>query len=295
MVKILELEFMRLEDLTYELLDSGSGYKLEKFGNYVLQRPASQAVWQPSLKEDVWQRADGCFTREPVNRWTKQNFPREWVIEVSGVKFKIASTDFGHLGIFPEQEEFWSWLQPVLQKRKQMTGEAPQVLNLFAYSGGVTLAAAKAGAKVCHLDASKGMVSWARENAALNNLQEAPIRWIVDDVLKFLKREIRRGQQYDAIILDPPTFGRGSQGEVFKIEEAIIELLQDCSSLLSNNPLFLMLSCHTPGFSPTVLENLLGQILPKGNVVSGEMVLRGKQALPLPSGCFARWSAGVEQ
>jgi len=167
-----------------------------------------------------------------------------------------------------------------------------QVLNLFAYSGGSTLAAAKAGAHVCHLDASKGMVSWARENAALNDLTSAPIRWIVEDVGKFLQREMRRGKRYDAIILDPPSFGRGSKGEIFKIDDQIQGLLKNCRDLLSDKPLFILFSCHTPGYTPIVMENLLSQMMPdiKGSIDSGEMALSGsRDVFNLPSGTFARW------
>lgn len=206
-------------------------------------------------------------------------------MHTAGVSFKLSLTDFGHLGIFPEQKKQWEWIQEHSKGLK--------VLNLFAYSGGVTLAAAKGGASVCHLDASKGMVAWARENARLNGLEQAPIRWIVEDVTKFLKRELKRGSSYDAIILDPPTFGRGSQGEVFKIEEDLFPLLELCFSLLSPAPKFMLLSCHTPGMTPLILEHLLEPLVLKfgGVVEKGEMALEGKQGVkPLPSGGFARWS-----
>lgn len=280
---------------SYHLLDSGEGYKLEKFGPYIIQRPAAQAVWKPFLPKKNWDQADASFTREPENRWLiKNKLPDSWTIKVSDIDFKISPTDFGHLGIFAEQDIFWLWVQQKLKEARQKLNRPPEVLNLFAYSGGMTLAAAKAGAKVCHLDASKGMVAWARENAQLNDLQNAPIRWIIDDVMKFLQRELRRGTRYDAIILDPPTFGRGSKGEIFKIEEAIQPLLQYCRELLSPTPLFLLLSCHSPGFSPIVLHNLLRQFLQglPGKIDEGEMVLKGeKNVCQLPSGCFARWSA----
>lgn len=275
---------------TYALLDSGNGRKLERFGGYTLSRPCAQAVWRPHLAD--W-KADAEFTRENENQWIKRGvLPDSWTIEIEGVQFKIAATDFGHLGIFPEQRDFWRWIQTAIGK----AGREVNVLNLFAYSGGSTLAAAKAGAKVCHLDASKGMVAWARENAQLNGLEAAPIRWIVDDAGKFLQREVRRGVQYDAIILDPPTFGRGSKGEVFKIEEDILPILQNCRDLLSPEPLFILFSCHTPGFSPLVLRHLLAQIMEGkgGEIDAGEMVLKGEAgALPVPSGTFARWVYAV--
>lgn len=275
---------------TYSLIDSGRGYKLEQFGPYVISRPCSQAVWDPQLSQEVWDKAHSFFSREGQNKWTlqKERMPDVWHIKVADITFKISPTDFGHLGIFPEQKEFWSWIQKTVSKRHR-------VLNLFAYSGGATLAAAKGGAEVCHLDASKGMVAWARENAALNHLEQAPIRWIIDDVSKFLARELRRGSRYDAIILDPPSFGRGSRGEVFKIEDEITQLLKSCRDLLTEKPLFILFSCHTPGFSPLVMEHLLRQSLEgiPGRIDAGEMVLEGsKGVFPLPSGTFARWQYG---
>lgn len=270
----------------YELLDSGLGRKLERFGPYIISRPSAQAVWQPFLSEEFWNKADAQFTREPDNRWIrKKNLKDVWQVEIANILFKISPTDFGHLGIFPEQKPFWEWIQTFIQK-------PIRVLNLFAYSGGSTLAAAKAGAQVCHLDASKGMVTWARENAALNKLENAPIRWIIDDVNKFIGREIRRGSRYEGIILDPPSFGRGSRGEVFKIEEEIIPLLKNCRELLSDQPQFVLFSCHTPGFTPIVMEHLLKQTMQglTGDLDSGEMTLTGKNGiLPLPSGTYARW------
>lgn len=275
---------------TYSLIDSGDGRKLEQFGPYLITRPSSQAVWKPTLNEKSWDQADAIFTREPDNRWVKKVSSQEsWTITVAGITFKITPTDFGHLGIFPEQKDSWHFIQDIVSKA---SASAPRVLNLFAYSGGSTLAAALAGAHVCHLDASKGMVAWARENAVLNKLETAPIRWIVDDVHKFLLRELRRGSKYEGIILDPPTFGRGSKGELFKIEDDINELLKMCRDLLSDNPLFVLFSCHTPGFTPIVMEHLLNQSLTglKGNLQTGEMTLTGKKdALSLPSGTYARW------
>lgn len=282
---------MKSQHNTYSLLDSGRGYKLEQFGPYIISRPCSQAVWEPQLPQKVWDQAHASFSRESQNKWTQHigKLPDVWNINVADIKFKISPTDFGHLGIFPEQKEFWSWIQKTVSKNKK-------VLNLFAYSGGATLAAAKGGAEVCHLDASKGMVAWARENAALNHLEKAPIRWIVDDVSKFLIRELRRGSRYDAIILDPPSFGRGAKGEIFKIEEEIINLLKSCKQLLTDKPLFILFSCHTPGFSPLVMEHLLKQVLQQipGQIDVGEMLLEGNQSIfPVPSGTFARWRYGA--
>jgi 23S rRNA (cytosine1962-C5)-methyltransferase len=266
----------------YELIDSGEGYKLERFGPYVLSRPCAQAVWKKSLPDSTWKNADASFCRIDDKRWEKTgSLPDSWEIETSGIKFKLSPTEFGHLGIFAEQKPFWEKLLSCKQERPL------RVLNLFAYSGGSTLAAAKAGCEVCHLDASKGMVAWARENAALNNLANAPIRWIVEDVQKFIDREIRRESLYDVIVLDPPTFGRGAKGEVFKIETDIIPLLTSCKKLLTKKPHLILFSCHTPGFTPTALENLLKQIfsdLP-GIMKSGEMLLQGPMSIP--SGTYA--------
>ena len=270
---------------SYELLDSGHGRKLERFGQYTLARPCAQAVWRPLQPEEVWTRADGTFSRDGGAEWTfSRSFPSSWVTSIDGMKMRLQPTDFGHLGIFPEQRPLWRHI-------RDLSAQA-RVLNLFAYSGGSTIAAAQGGASVCHLDASKGMVDWARENAALNDLASAPIRWIVDDVTKFLKREERRGSQYEGIILDPPSFGRGSKGEVFKIEESILPLLELCRACLSATPRFLLLSCHTPGFTPTTLHHLLEDTLGSaGSIEAGEMVLSGPGARAVPNGMYALWRA----
>lgn len=271
----------------YQLLDSGNYRKLERFGSYILSRPCAQAVWQPTLKESVWNQADASFSREGKEGWTyRSSLPSLWTTHINGISFEIHPTDFGHLGVFPEQRPFWDKIRTLCQKRNECT-----VLNLFAYSGGSTLAAAQGGAKVCHLDASKGMVQQARDNAKLNGLENAPIRWIVEDVMKFLQREIRRGNTYDAIILDPPSFGRGSKGEVFKIEEDILPLLKACRSCLSTNPLFLLFSCHTPSFSPLTMRYLLEDVLTQGIIDQGEMLLTNDDPAirALPSGTFALW------
>ena len=280
----------------YELLDSGDGRKLERFGRYVLARPCSQALWRPSRPKAEWDRADASFDREDGNRWHgRTNLPKEWTIETAGIKFKLGGTDFGHLGIFPEQRAQWKWLKDTLATSTGRCGGSlhpqdsshPMVLNLFAYSGGSTMASALGGAEVCHLDASKGMVEWARENARLNGLGDAPIRWIVDDAHKFMKREIRRGRRYDAVILDPPTFGRGAGGEMYKIERDLKETLGLVRDLLSDKPRFVLFSSHTPGLSPIVAENILGQLWPDARLESGEMTLDGA-GLKCPSGIFCR-------
>lgn len=272
----------------YFLVDSGDQQKLERFGSYLIARPCSQALWKPSLPKSEWDRADAHFSRDGGNSWNyKTKLPENWISEVEGVRFKISPTDFGHLGVFPEHSLLWKSMKDAIKTRS----EPPQVLNLFAYSGGASLAAASAGAKVCHLDASKGMVAWARENAKLNQLDSAPIRWIVDDATKFLTREIKRGVRYDGIILDPPSFGRGAQGEVFKIERDIHDLLHLCRKLLSDNPLFLIFTTHTPGMTPIVMEHLLKQKMQglKGNIETGEMILPSDTGLNIPCGSFVRW------
>lgn len=260
----------------YELVDSGDGRKLERFGAYLIARPCAQAMWRRELPEREWAAADASFDREDGNNWHgRGNLPKEWTIETAGLEFRLGGTDFGHLGIFPEQRDQWRWI---------MGRKAKSVLNLFAYSGGSTLAAAKSGAEVCHLDASRGMVEWARENARLNGLADHPIRWIVDDARKFMRREVRRGRRYDAIILDPPTFGRGAGGEMYKIERDLGETLDLAKALLSDRPDYLLFSSHTPGLSVLVAKKLLAQLWPEAKIECGEMTLGGK----VPSGVFAR-------
>lgn len=272
----------------YELIDSGDGRKLERFGRFVLARPCSQAMWRTNLSSDAWRRADASFDREDGNRWHGRNsLPKEWEITTAGVKFRLGGTDFGHLGIFPEQRAQWRWIRSKVEEACKIRGKAPAVLNLFAYSGGSTMAAALGGAEVCHLDASRGMVEWARSNAKLNGLADSPIRWIVDDAHKFMKREIRRERRYDAIILDPPSFGRGAGGEMYKIERDLKETMSLVKSLLSEKPLFVLFSSHTPGLSPIVSSNILSQLFPDSHLETGEMLLEGKN-LSCPSGVFCR-------
>ena len=268
----------------YELIDSGDGRKYERFGDVTLARPCSQALWLP-VRPEAWSRATATFDREDGNRWHNRGaLPKEWTIETAGIRFRLSGTDFGHLGIFPEQRTQWMWIRDTL---KASGRENPAVLNLFAYSGGSTIAAAQGGASVCHLDASKGMVQWARENAALNGLADHPIRWIVDDAHKFMEREVRRGRRYDAIILDPPTFGRGANGEMYKIERDLKRTLSLVKGLLSERPIFVLFSSHTPGLSCTVAENILRQSFPDARVESGEMLLEGR-SVPCPSGIYCR-------
>lgn len=273
--------------MDYTLLDSGHGQKLERFGKYILIRPCSQAVWKPELSEREWQSAHARFSREGNAGWEMSTpLPESWVISLKKIQLQLRPTDFGHLGVFPEHAHFWPWISETIAARS----DRPKVLNLFAYSGGATMAAAMHGAEVCHLDASKGMVSWARENAASNHLEGAPIRWIVDDAIKYLTRAVRRMERYDAILLDPPTFGRGKSLEIFKIERDLPLILKHCVALLSDRPLFILLTCHTPGFTPLVLQQLLRQATQHigGHINAGEMVNEG-QILSLPAGTYAKW------
>lgn len=269
---------------TYQLIDSGEMKKLEKFGDVTLIRPAFQAIWKPK-EPKLWPKADAQFSREKNEEgWKeKKRLPESWEVEIDEIKFKLKMTGFGHLGVFPEHAACWKWVQEHVSKGKK-------VLNLFAYTGGMTMAAAKGGADVTHLDAAKGIVTWARENAALNDLSAHPIRWIVDDVTKFLQREKRRNATYDAIIMDPPTFGRGKAGEVFKIEKDLYELIELSLSLLSKKPLFFLFSTHTPGYTPLVIEQLLASMIKlPGKIFSDELMLKGTQNIP--SGSYAVWKS----
>ncbi|MDF7825736.1 class I SAM-dependent methyltransferase [Pontiellaceae bacterium B12227] len=274
----------------YELLDSGNGKKLERYGDIVLDRPCAQAVWQPQ-DSNLWKNATARFDRVGGLNWDgRGQVSKPWNVEIAGVTMKLSATDFGHIGVFPETRALWKWIRETLTEQAGKKGRPLKFLNLFAYSGGATLAAAQSGAQCCHLDASKGMVEWARENAALNDLQEAPIRWIVDDVIKFLRREVKRGNRYDGILLDPPSFGRGKKGELYKIEDQLMTTLDLVHEVLSEDPAFVILTSHTPGFSPIVLSNLLRQYHPNGRFECGEMLLTGKPEVnELPNGNWARW------
>ena len=267
----------------YALLDSGHGRKLERFGKIILDRPCAQAVWNPNTPT-LWKSADAFFTRKDGLQWRgRDKLPESWQATINDVTLKLSTTDFGHLGVFPETRDMWNWITKTLAAEAPKRKEPLKFLNLFAYSGGATLAAAKGGAHCCHVDASKGMVQWARQNAELNGLAEHPIRWIVDDVNKFLTREIKRGNRYDGILLDPPSFGRGKGGELYKIEHALLETLKLVKRVLSDRPSFVYLTSHTPGFTPIVLDNLLQQLLPGGQTECGEMLLTGEDnALPGP-------------
>jgi 23S rRNA (cytosine1962-C5)-methyltransferase len=216
----------------YELLDSGSGEKLEKYSQFVLARPDPQALWEKHLPDAEWAKASGRYSREEgEGKWESNGLPKEWQMSYGGLTFIIRPTSFKHTGLFPEQLPNWDWVGEKIKK----AGRPISVLNLFAYTGGATLASARAGASVTHVDASKTAVAWARENAEASGLAEMPIRWITEDVLQFVKREIKRGTKYDAIIMDPPAFGHGPGGELWKIEEDLLDLMKLCLELISDN------------------------------------------------------------
>lgn len=271
----------------HTLLDSGDGAKLERYGDVVLARPSPQALWSPRDRQ-AWSQADATFTREGSGKGTWSPAPPRpegWTVTCAGQSMVLRPTSFGHLGMFPEQIPFWR----ALAGRE---GASQEILNLFAYTGGSTLAAARSGAAVTHLDASRGIVDWARENAAASGLQDAPIRWIVDDALKFVQREARRGRRYHGIILDPPSFGRGNKGQVFKLERDLPRLLSACADVLAPDAAFVLLSGHTPGVGGLAMRNLLAEALRDrpGTWRHGEMVVAGPDR-DLPSGVWTAWTA----
>ena len=275
----------------YALLDSGREEKLERYGDVVLSRPDPQALWEKRLSEEVWQKADGQYERQGKDGvWhLRNNVPDQWQVSFGDLNLVIRPTSFKHTGLFPEQQPNWDWVRGLLSTR-----EKPTVLNLFGYTGGATLAAAQAGAEVCHVDASKTAVAWARENAAISGLSEKPIRWIVEDVMVFVKREIQRGKKYDGIIMDPPAFGHGPKRELWKIEEDLLELIALCKQLLSEKPLFFLINGYAAGYSPLAfaynLENLVAHY--GGSVEYGDIEI-AEESSPrvLPCGIYARWQA----
>lgn len=280
----------------YELLDSGSGYKLERYGNIVFSRPDPEALWKQNIATHTWNNADAVFIRRGgKNEWKlKSNVPKKWTIEFGGFVFAIRPTSFKHTGLFPEQLVNWEWMQEKISNYKLKNKDTnPKVLNLFAYTGGASLACAKAGAEVVHVDGSKVAVSWARENAELSGLADKPIRWIIEDCIVFLRREVKRGNKYDAIIMDPPAFGHGPKDELWKIEEHFIELMDLCQKVLNDEPLFVLINGYTAGYSPIAYENTLKDMMKgkSGDIEIGELVIaesNGERLLPC--GIFARWS-----
>ena len=276
----------------YELISTHLGEKLERWGGIISVRPDPQIIWHGDIKNPLWKNCHMHYhrSRSGGGFWeVKKQTPGKWHISWKGLKFQIRPTDFKHMGLFPEQAANWDWLI------NKINGRHLRVLNLFAYTGGATAAAAKAGAHVTHVDAAKGMNEWAKENAALSGVPEDRLRFITDDVLKFVLREQRRGSVYDAIIMDPPSYGRGPNGEVWKIEAKLYELVSACSALLSDNPLFFLINSYTTGFSPQVGENVLRCLVGsqyKGLTTSGELGLKQQNGLILPCGIYARWENG---
>lgn len=277
----------------YNILDTSSGEKLERWGDYLLIRPDPQVIWNTPKTLKEWKTPNAHYHRSAKGggEWEFFHLPKQWSIHYKDLTFHLKPFHFKHTGLFPEQATNWDWLSEKIRQANRPI----KVLNLFAYTGGATLAAALAGASVTHVDASKGMVTWAKENAISSGLEQAPIRWIVDDCIKFVEREIRRGKFYDAIIMDPPSYGRGPKGEIWKVEEAIYPFVKLCAKLLSKQPLFFLINSYTTGFAPSVLTYLIGtEIIPKfgGTIQSDEIGLPVQNTkLALPCGSSGRWEA----
>ena len=276
----------------YELLDCSGGEKLERWGKYTLLRPDPQAIWNTPRTLPGWTRPDARYARSRTGggEWTSKKVPDRWQIHYRDLTFQIGLMNFKHTGVFPEQAANWDWAREQIKR----AGRPVNVLNLFAYTGGATIACAAAGASVCHVDAAKGMVQWARDNARLSGLEDRPIRWIVDDCGKFVEREIRRGRRYDAIIMDPPSYGRGPSGEVWKLEENLYPFVELVCQVLSDQPLFVLLNSYTTGLAPSVLTYILQSVIGGkfgGHTVSDELGLPvTASGLALPCGATGRWS-----
>ena len=277
----------------YELLDCGGGEKLERWGEQYLVRPDPQAIWDSPRKNPAWKRANARDLRSQSGggHWEKKTLPESWKIRYRDLTFQVKPMNFKHTGLFPEQAANWDFAMEQIQR----AGRPVSVLNLFAYTGAATLACAAAGASVCHVDAARGMVSWARENAKSSGLEDAPIRWIVDDCAKFVEREIRRGRRYDAVIMDPPSYGRGPSGEIWKLEENLYPFVELVTGVLSDRPLFFLINSYTTGLAPSVLTYLLETLLSRrygGSTVSDELGLPVTHSgLMLPCGATGRWTA----
>lgn len=284
----------------YEVIDCSKGEKLERWGDYLLVRPDPQVIWDTPKKEKGWRKMNGHYHRSSKGggEWEFFQLPKEWTIEYSlpinkKLTFHLKPFSFKHTGLFPEQAANWNWFSQLIADAVSK-GRQVKVLNLFAYTGGATLAAAAAGASVTHVDASKGMVPWAKENAISSGLKDAPIRWLVDDCVKFVEREIRRGNHYDAIIMDPPSYGRGPKGEIWKIEESVYPLIQLCSQILTDNPLFFLINSYTTGLQPAVLSYMISTVLgtANGTVTASEIGLPvSSNGLVLPCGASGRYEA----
>jgi len=280
----------------YELLDSGGGAKLERFGTVTAVRPDAKAFWSRALDEKDWSRAQAVFIEgagESGSHWSPASIVnRRWTMEYEGLRFHVQPTPFRHMGFFPEQANHWDWMRGILRG----AGRETKVLNLYGYTGLATLAAAEAGASVTHIDASKKSITWARENQTLSGLEQKPIRWIPEDALKYVEREARRGSKYDGIIIDPPKFGRGPNGEIWKLEDSLGKLIEACRGILSEQPLFVVLTMYAANVSPLSGYYLLQELLDGrgGRYSAGELVLPETSAgRLLPTAVFARWSAGA--
>lgn len=282
----------------YEVLDCSNGEKLERWGDYILVRPDPQVIWDTPKTLKGWKKMNGHYHRSSRGggEWEFFNLPEQWTINYKSLTFNLKPFSFKHTGLFPEQATNWDWFSDLISKEKtKRDNDNPvKVLNLFAYTGGATLAAAAAGANVTHVDASKGMVNWAKENAVSSGLKDAPIRWLVDDCVKFVEREIRRGNKYDAIIMDPPSYGRGPKGEIWKIEDSIHSFVKLCTQILSDKPLFFLINSYTTGLAPSVLTYMIEIEVGKkfgGHVESQEIGLPvSSNDLVLPCGASGRWS-----
>lgn len=279
----------------YEVIDTSAGEKLERWGKYLLVRPDPQVIWNTDKNHPGWKKMNGHYHRSSKGggEWEFFNLPEEWSIHYKDLTFRLKPFSFKHTGLFPEQAVNWDWFSDIIKKANRPV----KVLNLFAYTGGATLAAAKAGAFVTHVDASKGMVTWAKENAIASGLSDAPIRYLVDDCVKFVEREIRRGNTYDGIIMDPPSYGRGPKGEIWKIEESIYPFIELTAKLLSKDPLFFLINSYTTGLQPAVLSYMLHTTVVKqkgGTVEASEIGLPvSSNGLVLPCGASGRWRASL--
>ncbi len=275
----------------YEVIDTSCGEKLERWGSYILLRPDPQVIWNTPKKAREWKQLNGHYHRSSKGggEWEFFSLPEEWNIHYRNLTFRLKPFSFKHTGLFPEQAVNWDWISEVIKK----AGRPVKILNLFAYTGGATLSAAAAGASVTHVDASKGMVSWAKENAAVSGLGDAPIRYLVDDCVKFAEREIRRGNTYDGIIMDPPSYGRGPKGEIWKMEDSIYPFIELTAKLLSKDALFFLINSYTTGLQPAVLTYMLSSTIAKkmgGQVMSSEIGIPVKEnGLILPCGASGRW------
>lgn len=280
----------------YELLDSGDGEKLERYGDFTISRPDPQALWNKNLPQSEWDKCSAYFTKigEKGGWKFKKEIPEKWPVELAGLKFGVKLSPFKHTGVFPEQVSNWDWIKERISNESKKVS----VLNLFGYTGGATLAASSAGAEVCHVDGSKSSITWAKENAELSGLDKNPIRWILDDARSFVDREIRRGKKYDGIIMDPPAFGHGAKKEVWKIEEDLIPLVKSCKKLLADIPLFFIVNGYASGYSAVAYENILKDAMKDfdGNMETGELAIEeSKSGRLLPGGIFCRWQKSISK